>query len=194
MVFQNQTYSVLLVSASEKMNQAIAALLPVTDYWPVTVVKSVNEARRKLLEGPYDLIMINAPLPDSSGVRFSMDVCSDSEAGVLLLVKQDQYEDIYYKVLPYGVVTLSKPTNRQMVSQNLRVLCAMRERLRQMKSRQATVEEKIAEIRLINRAKWLLIERRHMTEPDAHRYITEKAMEQKRTKREIAETILGTML
>ena len=192
MVFQNHTYSVLLVSSSEKMTEAISALLPVTDYWPVATVGSVNEARRKLLEGPYDLIIVNSPLPDSSGIRFSMDACGAGEAGVLLLVKHENYEDIYYKVLPYGVVTLSKPTNTQMVSQNLRVLCAMRERLRQLKSKQATVEEKIEEIRLINRAKWLLIERAQMTEPDAHRYLLARAMEQKITKREAAEQIIRT--
>ena len=192
MVFQNSTYSVLLVSASEKMNEAITSLLPVTDYWPITAVKSVNEGRRKLLEGSFDLVVVNSPLPDSSGIRFSIDVCTTSDAGVLLMVKSEIYEDIYYKVLPSGVVTLSKPTNTQMVSHNLRVLCAIRERLRQMKSKQATVEEKIEEIRLINRAKWLLIECLNLTEPDAHRYITRKAMEQNITKREAAEIIIRT--
>ena len=192
MVFQDDTYSVLIVSASEKMNEVITSLLPVTDFWPIATVRSVNEGRRKVMEGSFDLIIVNSPLPDSSGIRFSMDACTVSDAGVLLLVKNENYEDIYYKVLPSGVVTLSKPTNTQMVSQNLRVLCAIRERLRHMKSKQATVEEKIEEIRLINRAKWLLIQCLNMSEPDAHRYISEKAMEQRLSKHEIAENIIRT--
>ena len=153
---------------------------------------SVNEAQRRLLENPFDIVFINSPLPDSSGIRFSMDVCNNSEAGVLLLVNHEIYEETYYKVLPSGVVTLSKPTNTQMVSQNLRILCAMRERLRTVKSKQATVEEKIEEIRLVNRAKWLLIQCLNMTEPDAHRYILRKAMEQRLSKREAAEIIIRT--
>ena len=192
MVFQNNTYGVLLVSASEKLNETILPLLPPTDFWPVTVANSVNDARRRLLEDSFDIVIVNSPLPDSAGVQFAVDVCMSSESGVLLLVKSEIYEDTYYKVLPFGVVTLSKPTNSQMVSQNLRVLCAMRERLRQIKSKQATVEEKIEEIRLINRAKWLLIERLKMTEPDAHRYITKQAMEQRVSKRETAESIIRT--
>ena len=192
MVFQDNTYSVLLVSASEKMNAVMLSLLPATDYWPATLAASVNEARRKLLENTYDIVIINSPLPDGSGIRFSMDVCSNSDAGILLLVKSEIYEDIYYKVLPCGVVTLSKPTNTQMVSQNLRVLCAIRERLRAVKSKQATVEEKIEEIRLVNRAKWLLIQCLNMTESDAHRYISEKAMEQRIPKRKVAENIIRT--
>ena len=79
-----------------------------------------------------------------------------------------------------------------MLSQSLRVLCAIRERLRNLRKQQATVEEKIEELRLVNRAKWLLIQSLHMTEPDAHRYITRQAMEQRTSKREIAESVIRT--
>ncbi len=192
MVFQSNTYSVLLVSASEKFNTATLPLLPPTDYWPVTLAGSVGEARRRLVDSSFDLILVNTPLPDDIGVDFSAEACAESDAGVLLLIKNELYEETYYRVLPSGVITLSKPTTVQMISQNLRVLCAMRERLRSMRRRQATVEEKIEEIRLINRAKWLLIENLHMTEPDAHRYITRQAMEQRTGKREIAEGIIRT--
>ena len=41
MVFQERTYSVLVVSASASFNRAAGDLLPMTDYWPVTFVKSV---------------------------------------------------------------------------------------------------------------------------------------------------------
>ena len=167
-------------------------MLPATDYWPVTTVRSVGEARRTLVNAAFDLILVNAPLPDGMGIDFAMEACAESDAGVLLLIKSELYEETYYKVLPAGVITLPKPTNTQMVSQSLRVLCAIRERLRGVRQHQATVEEKIEELRLVNRAKWLLIECLHMTEADAHRYITRQAMEQRTGKREIAESIIRT--
>lgn len=46
-----------------------------------------------------------------------------------------------------------------------------RERLRQFEKKSLSVDEKMAEIRLVNRAKWLLISELKMSEPDAHRYI-----------------------
>ena len=153
---------------------------------------SVNEARRARIGADYDLVIVNAPLPDDMGVDFAVEVCIESDAGVLLLIRSELYEETYDQVLPSGVITLSKPTNLQMISQSLRVLCAVRERLRSMRQRQTTVEEKIEEIRLINRAKWLLIECLHMTEPEAHRYITRQAMERRLGKREIAEDIIRT--
>ena len=54
-----------------------------------------------------------------------------------------------------------------------------------------SLEEKMEEIRLVNRAKWLLIERRGMDEPTAHRYIEKLAMDRCVTRRVIAEAILN---
>ena len=90
------------------------------------------------------------------------------------------------------MLTLSKPTTMTMVAQSLRVLCATRERLRKVEERQATVEEKIEEIRLVNRAKWLLIQYLSMTETDAHRYIEKQAMDLRTSKRRVAEDIIQT--
>ena len=192
MVFQERTYSVLIVTASDSFTNSVMPLLPVTDYWPVTTARSVGEARRRIAETDFDIVLINAPLPDDFGMRLAIDICTNSGAGVLMLVKNDLFNDIYAKVVGYGVITLSKPTNSQMVAQNLRILCATRERMRQMEAKQATVEEKIEEIRLVNRAKWLLIECLSMTEPEAHRYIEKQSMDERISKREVAENIIKT--
>lgn len=192
MVFQERTYSVLIVSASKKFISTATALLPVTDYLPVAVAGSIGEAQRRVLDSPYDIVLISTPLPDDFGMHFAIDLCSNSDAGVLLFVKNEIYNEIYAKVVEYGVLTISMPTSTQMVAQNLRVLCATRERLRRMEEKQATVEEKIEEIRLINRAKWLLIECLSMTEADAHRYIEKQAMDMRIPKREVAENIIRT--
>lgn len=192
MVFQERTYSVLIVTASDSFTNSVMPLLPVTDYWPVTTARSVGEARRRIAETDFDIVLINAPLPDDFGMRLAIDICTNGGAGVLLMVKNDLFNDIYAKVVSYGVITLSKPTNLQMVAQNLRILCATRERLRQMEAKQATVEEKIEEMRLVNRAKWLLIECLGMTEPEAHRYIEKQSMDERISKREVAENIIKT--
>ena len=192
MVFQERTYRVLIVSASDSITNSIMPLLPMTDYWPVISVRSVSEARRKIVDCEFDIVLINAPLPDDFGMRLAIDICSNSGAGVLLLVKNDLFEEVYAKVVSYGVITLAKPTNMQMVSQNLRILCATRERMRQMEAKQATVEEKIEEIRLVNRAKWLLIESLHMTEPEAHRDSEKQSIDLRISTREVAENVIRT--
>ena len=55
-----------------------------------------------------------------------------------------------------------------------------------------TFEEKMSEIRLVNRAKLLLISELSMTEPEAHRYIEKHAMDRCVAKKQIAEEIIRT--
>jgi response regulator NasT len=191
-IFQERTYSVLIVSASEKLDNSLRGLLPGTEYYPVQSARSVGEARRMLLGSGFDLVLINTPLKDDFGTQLAIDVCVDSAAGALLFVKAELYESINARVMEYGVVTLSMPSASALVSQSLRMLCAQRERLRRMEQKQQSVEDKIEEIRLVNRAKWLLIECLSMTEADAQRYIERQSMDQRITKRRAAENIIKT--
>lgn len=189
MLFLPETYSVLLVSSLEKLNQSITRLLPGTQYEPVRIVKSVSAARRRLLEQEFDLIVINAPLPDAFGLQLALDAAGDTQSGVLLTVREEQLEQVYSRCLSAGVMLLSRPTTAPMLTQQFHTLCAMRERLRLRAQREQTVEEKMEEIRLINRAKWQLIER-GMEEAEAHRYLTRLAMDRRVTKAEAAAALL----
>lgn len=140
----------------------------------------------------FDIVIINAPLPDEFGTELALDVCEGSGTGVLLLVKAEHYADIHSRVSQYGVLVISKPTNSQAVSQSLTLLCGTRERLRRMEQKTASIEEKMEEIRIVNRAKCLLIEQLKMTEKEAHRYIEKQAMDRCVTRRTIAENIIST--
>ena len=48
----------------------------------------------------------------------------------------------------------------------------------------------MAEIRLVNKAKWALIEKKGMTEEEAHKYIEHMAMDERITRKEAAEKVL----
>ena len=48
------------------------------------------------------------------------------------------------------------------------------------------------EIRIVNHAKWMLIEQLKMSESEAHRYIEKQAMDRCVTRRAVAEDILQT--
>ena len=192
MVFQSSTYSVLIVSASNNTDNAIRSLLPMTDFWPVNSVYSAEEAKSILLGEPYDILVIDSPRPDDQCLRLAEDTCTGGATSVLLMVNEESYEDLYYKALPYGIVTISTPAGTEIMANTLRLLCVMRERLRGYEAGHEKAETKIEEIKLVNRAKWLLIECLAMTEDEAHRYILKQAMEQRISKRKVAEDIIRT--
>ena len=190
MVFQDRTYAVLIVSSSEAFSASVRPLLPGTDYWPVDTASFGGAARRNLLDRDYDLILINAPLKDEFGSQLAMDICSDSSSLVLLFVRNELLDEVTAKVMEYGVMTIQKPVSSVLIAQSLRMLCAQRERLRRLEEKQKSVEEKIRELRAVNRAKWLLIEQRGMTEEEAHRYVEKQAMDQRLSKLEMATVII----
>ena len=189
---QEAYLNVLIVSASEKFNTSLLKLLSRLHFEPVSVATDICSAKRLLLEKSFDIVIINAPLPDEYGSEFALELCCNSGSGVLLLVKSDNYFDVAAKVSPYGVLAISKPTDPQTIAQSLQLLCATRQRLKTIERKAATLEEKMAEIRLINHAKWVLIEQLEMTEAEAHKYIEKNAMNHGRSKGKIAEEIIET--
>lgn len=192
MVFGERTYSVLVVSAGQKFRDAMAAMLPYSEYYPVCYSESVAAARRELLARNYDFVIICAPLPDDYGTQFAIDVCSRADSVALLLLRADAYGQINAKVCPYGVFTLQLPVSTQSLKQGLGWMAAARERLRRLEKKTTSIEDKMEEIRLVNRAKWILIEQLKMTETEAHRHIEKQAMDRCVSKKEIAFGIINT--
>ena len=97
-------YSVLLVSAAKKINTALMPFFPPERFEPVTVADSAARARRILADRDYDLVIINAPLPDEFGRKLAVDVCIDSERVALLLVRSDMYDEIRSAMSVHGVL------------------------------------------------------------------------------------------
>lgn len=190
MRLKERVYSVLVVSCSEKFNAAFAELLAPSEYQPTYITTSTSEAKRCLAERPFDFIIINFPLPNESGIRFAIDCCRSQTTVVLVLMKNDIYSETYDKLKEHGIFTLSKPTSRIALEQALSWMASARERLRQLEQKTLSIEERMEEIRIVNRAKFLLINELKMTESDAHHYIEKYAMDNCIAKKEAAQNII----
>lgn len=192
MYLEERVYSVLIVSQTEKFKASLAPLLPEGKFSPVDSVYSVSSAKTKLLEKSYDMVIINTPLADEFGTKLAIDISSEKGVATLLIVKREVYESTHAKAYKSGVFTLAKPTSPQSITQALDWLSAMREKMRKYEKSISSVQDKMQEIRTINRAKWLLIEVLKMTEDDAHRFIEKQAMDRCLPKIQIAKDIIST--
>ena len=190
MPLEERAYSVLLVSASETFNASAHALFSETGFLSVQTVSNISAAKREYAARAYDLVIVNAPLPDDMGVRFAIDVCASGSGVALLLVRSELHDEIRGKVTAHGVYTLAKPIAKPTMRIALGWMVSTRERLRKAEKKTISIEEKMAEIRLVNRAKWVLIERENMSESEAHRFIEKQAMDRCVPRRAIAEAIL----
>ena len=192
MSLKERVYSVLIVSAAESFNDALSALLPTSKYSPTHFVSNISAAKRALAERAFDFVIINSPLPDDIGTRFAIDTGSSKETVVLLMVRAELQAEIYDKVAEHGVFVLPKPTSKPIIITALSWLSSAREKLRKTEKKTLSIEEKMEEIRIVNRAKWLLISELKMDEQGAHRYIEKQAMDRCISKKVIAEEIIKT--
>lgn len=191
MLTERQQLCALIVSKSDRTPEAIGLILTMNGIGKILRAQSAGEARRTVMSRVVDIAIINTPLSDDFGIQLAIEL-SERNICVLTFVKGDRYEQIAYKLEEYGVITLAKPVDRASLVISVRMLKAMRAKLVKMETQRSSLESKMREIRLVNRAKLLLVERLSMTEEEAHRFIEKQAMDSCVKKGEIAENIIKT--
>lgn len=184
--------SVLIVSSQEKSRQVFEELLATQSYREIVSAGDAGEASRLLLEREFDLCVVNTPLRDEFGTDFAARQSGLEAMQVLLFVKSELAEEVEAKMEDYGVFVLAKPLNRQLLWSALKLMAAAQNRLRGMQDRNLRLQQKLEDIRLVDRAKCTLIAYLKLSEPQAHKYIEKQAMDLRLTRREVAESILKT--
>ncbi|MBR7073392.1 MAG: ANTAR domain-containing protein [Eubacterium sp.] len=190
MSLDEKAYSVLVVSSTDSFHNAMAAMLPEVSFQPIITVSTVAEAQRAVAERGFDFVIINAPLKDDLGMRFAIDCSTSHNALVLFLISNEIHGDVYAKVSGHGVFTLPKPMNKQSMDNALRWLLTAKRKLTGFERKTNKIEDKMEEIRLVNKAKWLLISNEGLLEPEAHRYLEKEAMDRCTTRKQIAQEVI----
>lgn len=182
--------SALIVSYSEKSNQDLCKILTEASISDITVSPTAAEARRMLIDKDFDLIIVNTPLPDEFGESLARHIAEKKISEVILLVKAELFDDISNKVEEYGIITIAKPIGKTIFWNALKIASATHKRIKTIQNENKKLVQKIEDIRIIDRAKCILISQLSFSEPEAHRYIEKQAMDLRVTRRKIAEEIL----
>ena len=180
----------LLISGSEKSAESLSALLKEVRIASVLTVKSGGEARRILLDNDFDIILINTPLTDEFGNELAAALTETTASSVIMLVRHDIADGVAQKMERFGVLVIEKPVGKIILHQTIRLAAAARNRLLGIKQDNIRLQQKIEEIRLVDRAKCVLIQYLNMTEEQAHKYIEKQAMNTRMTRKDIAVSIL----
>ena len=192
MINKKNTNSVLVVSSGQQASRFFVELLPQNKFSPILSAPTIGNAKRLLVDRTFDIIIINTPLSDEFGIQFATEAVQKQGCGVLLFVKAELQDAVSQKVEELGILTLAKPVNRQIVFQSLNLLVATHQRIKALEDKTISLQNKMEEIRLVNRAKLLLMEYLKMSESQAHRYIEKTAMDNCVKRKEIAENIIKT--
>ncbi len=183
--------NILIVSQYDENINTLEQLVKTETGGKVVTVSSGNEARRIISDDTQpELVIINTPLPDEFGQELSVMIAETTDAGVILICRNEIAEDVSHSVTDSGITVVSRPFSNEVFKDALRRTDFSG--MYGIKRESAGILTKIDEMRLINRAKCTLIEYLKFTEPQAHRYIEKQAMNNRQTRREVAEKILNT--
>ena len=180
----------LLALGGEKYRPQWERVLKENGFSQVETASNGGEARRLLLAGDWDLLLIAAPLPDEFGHDLATDA-AEQGLPVLLSVKAELWEEASARLGPAGVVALGRPFSRAVFAQAVGMLRAAQAQVGKLREENKKLRQKLEELRAVSRAKCLLVEYLRLDEESAHKYIERAAMEERKTRRAVAEEIIA---
>lgn len=181
---------ILLVTRNTKSKNALLQYLQKDLNLTVETANSVESGTLKLSESTFDLIIINYPIDSITDASFSIYCAQNTSAGVIALLKSKEIDALSERLEKYGIIVINKPVLKVVLNQAIKFAELSKNRVITLNEENLKLQDKITQIKLINRAKWVLIRYLNMTENQAHKYIEQQAMERRMSKKKIAEKIL----
>lgn len=154
-------------------------------------VSDGTDARELVSENGYDLVFVNAPLEKEFGLELAA-FASERGSGVIIAASAKNCADIVKRIGDADIFILPKPMNKPVLLQVFRYVMLSVKRLRDLCGENRRLEVKINDVKLVDRAKCVLVEYLRISEADAHRQIQKRAMDMRIPLVEAAKEILKT--
>jgi AmiR/NasT family two-component response regulator len=177
---------VLVVIAKREFAEKFTSFIYSNGFGHSRVASSSAEARRIFEISEPDITIIAGNLPDEDGITLAMDLSNLGNAGIILTVSRQIYDDTVYKMKGTGVTVLAKPLERATLLQTLNLVSATRQNAKEVERLKKSMKNR----RIVEQAKWLLVQNEGLTEPIAHRQIQKQSMDLRVAQRDVALLIL----
>lgn len=182
----------LLISYSSQSAESLSELLKSEGYTDVFVSNAADNARNMAENDAFDLICINAPLQDENGIELSEYFARTTRSSVVIIVPQKNADEVNDLLSPHGVLVIAKPINKHLFHHFLQFTDCFRTRMLCVEQENEKLRHMVEDMKLINRAKLLLISCLNMSENQAHRYLEKQAMDLRVSKAHVARQVIRT--
>lgn len=149
----------------------------------------IREAEKLIMTNDISAVITDCPLSDGFGLDFAVKCAVTKNLPTLVFVKKELSEAVHGKLAKTPILILEKPTSSEIIAESLTLMEAMWKKL-SAENEKGSLPDTANQIKLINKAKLILISSHGMTEAQAHKYIEKRAMEERKTKTFIARTII----
>lgn len=181
---------ILLVSKNGKTKTTLQAYLMDSGEIELTTVGKGRIAKEVLLNADYDLIIVNSPLEDEFGDELAALASLKTRSGVIILIKNALIDSKAAKMEQAGVMVVGKPMVKAILAQAIKFAQVTKNRIVTLQEENLKLQGRIDQMKMVNRAKWVLVKYLNMTEEQAHKYIEQQAMARRTSKGRVAKKIL----
>ncbi len=154
-------------------------------------VSDGSGARELLTEKRFDAVFINTPLEKEFGLDLA-SFASKLGSGVIVSAASKNCDDIAGRIGDMNVLVLPRPLNKNILVQAFRFVLLSKDIQHDLEEKNAALELKLKDVKLVDRAKCVLVEYLRISEADAHRQIQKRAMDMRLPQVEVARDILKT--
>ncbi len=168
---------ILIVSSNKESLSALSLILRELNGVTLSKALSSSEARQKILDEEFDLIVINYPLSFDSAFSLSYMARSEMKVESLFLMREEDRATVGMKLEEDGFLIVTKPILKPVLFGTIRLLENLKTRERFFEEKIRKLEDKLDEVKFLSQAKCLLIEKEGLTEQEAHKKIENFAMD-----------------
>ena len=137
-----------------------------------------------------DLVILDIKMPGMTGIQAAEIITGEGLAAVILLTAFSQQELVQQASNAGVLAYLVKPFQRSDLVPSIELALGRFKEITFLKEEKTLLENNLESRKVIDRAKGMLTDKYGLKESDAYRYIQKKAMTERTTMKDIAETIL----
>ncbi|MBR3007851.1 MAG: ANTAR domain-containing protein [Stomatobaculum sp.] len=181
--------AILVIAAKPRIQSSVRSALT-AKYGRVLTAETVQEARRAVEREKIALMVIFSPLKDEEEIPRLFDMAERRGIAAGYIVGREIYGETAYRLEGRNVFVVAYPLQMDQVLQLVSFLHQVQKRFWLVLSEQERLQRQVQDIQIVCRVKCLLVEKREMTEEEAHHFIEQEAMNTGLSKREAALKIL----
>lgn len=182
--------NIVIFSAEGEILDSI--ILTARDFGFDGISVSDGVGARELLDKKYfDAVFVNTPLESEFGLDLAA-YAAKRGCGVIAAAAAKRCDEIAKKIGELDAFILPRPLNRQLILQAFRYVLIANRKNNDLNMKNNELEKKLRDVKLVDRAKCVLVEYLRISEADAHRQIQKRAMDMRVSQVAIAQDILKT--
>ncbi|MGH2755037.1 MAG: ANTAR domain-containing response regulator [Actinomycetota bacterium] len=151
-----------------------------------------DAAIRLARERDPDLVIMDVKMPGMDGLTAAEKITEDELSAVLILTAFSQ-KDLVRRAAEAGAIGyLVKPFQKSDLMPAIDIALARHAQLRAVKQEAKGLADQLETRKVVDRAKGRLMDSQGMSEGDAFRHLQKRAMDERRSMRDIAADVLGS--